>query len=41
MEPLYKVAVQLNTFIPEGIATMKVKKENIMAASCDCPLTNI
>ena len=41
IEPLYIVAVQLNTLIPEGIATKNVRNENTIEANCDCPLTNM
>jgi len=34
-------AIQLNTFIPEGIPTKKVRNENIIAASSDCPEVNM
>ncbi len=33
IEPLYIVAIQLNTLIPEGIATKNVSKENSMDAN--------
>src|SRR4029450_7266025 len=36
-EPLYIVAVQLNTFTADGIATRKLRIEKISAADTDCP----
>ncbi len=37
MEPLYIVAVQLNTLMAEGTATRKLRKENTVLAYKDCP----
>src|SRR6056297_3141641 len=41
MEPLYMVASQLNIFIPVGIPTKNVRKENTILASYDCPAVNM
>ena len=41
MEPLYKVATQLNTLMAEGMATTKVRKENTRTAVSLIPLTNM
>src|SRR5271156_4643593 len=41
IEPLYKVAVQLNTLIAEGIATRKLNTEKISPAYTDWPVTNM
>src|SRR5919198_6322624 len=39
--PLYIVAVQLNTFTADGIATRKLRIEKISAAYTDWPATNM
>jgi hypothetical protein len=39
-EPLYMVAVQLNTLIADGTATRKLIKENTMLVYIDWPATN-
>ena len=41
IEPLYKVAIQLKTFIPLGTATKKVKNEKTSLAVSLIPLVNI
>jgi len=38
---LYRVAVQLNTLIADGIATAKLRIEKIMLAYGDWPATNM
>src|SRR5712691_7602735 len=40
-EPLYIVAVQLKTLTADGIATRKLRMENIRAAYTDSPATNM
>src|SRR5215471_3267334 len=39
-DPLYSVAVQLNTLTADGIATKKLRIENTIPAYVDCPATN-
>ena len=41
MAPLYSVAVQLNTFTADGIATEKLRNENTIAAYTEMPETNM
>src|SRR3954470_11906679 len=41
IEPLYIVAVQLNTFTADGMATRKLRIEKIIAAYTDSPATNM
>ena len=41
IQPLCSVAVQLNTLIADGTATMKLMNENTRPANSDCPLTNM
>ncbi len=41
IEPLYRVASQLKTFIAVGIATRNVRNENIVAATSEIPLVNM
>src|SRR5436305_1894902 len=40
-EPLYIVAVQLNTFTADGMATRKLRMEKIIAEYTDSPATNM
>src|SRR3712207_2289868 len=41
MAPRYSVAVQLNTFTAEGMATAKLRNENTIAAYTEMPATNM
>ncbi len=41
MEPLYSVAIQLNTLMALGTATTMVSKENIILPNSLMPLVNI
>src|SRR3954465_8386580 len=41
IEPLYSVAVQLNTLIADGTATRKLNPEKMTAAYDEMPATNI
>src|ERR1700749_1737077 len=41
IEPLYKVDVQLKTLTAEGIATRKLRNENVSAAYADSPVRNM
>src|SRR5215472_10390332 len=41
IEPRYRVAVQLNTFTADGIATKKLRTENTRPAYSAWPVTNM